>query len=222
MKVINFAEQQTVVNRYMSELRDVCIQKDRARFRRNLERIGEVMAYEISKTLDYSVKDIQTPLGTAPTLLYNDPIVLGTIFRAGLPFHQGFLNVFEGGRQRIRVGLPLLQRQKECHEVGIHIEYLATPDLNGKTLIIADPMLATGGSMELGLKAFETKGIPGKVHLCSAIASRKGVDYLTETFKDTDYTLWCGAIDPELNDHMYIVQDLAMQAIWPTAENCKK
>ena len=94
MKVINFAEQQTVVNRYMSELRDVCIQKDRARFRRNLERIGEVMAYEISKTLDYSVKDIQTPLGTAPTLLYNDPIVLGTIFRAGLPFHQGFLNVF--------------------------------------------------------------------------------------------------------------------------------
>ncbi len=112
MKVINFAEQQTVVNRYMSELRDVCIQKDRARFRRNLERIGEVMAYEISKTLDYSVKDIQTPLGTAPTLLYNDPIVLGTIFRAGLPFHQGFLNVFEGGRQRIRVGLPLLQRQR--------------------------------------------------------------------------------------------------------------
>ena len=95
MEVINFAEQQTVVNRYMSELRDVCIQKDRARFRRNLERIGEVMAYEISKTLDYSVKDIQTPLGTAPTLLYNDPIVLGTIFRAGLPFHQGFLNVFE-------------------------------------------------------------------------------------------------------------------------------
>lgn len=95
MKVINFAEHQTVVNRYMSELRDVCIQKDRARFRRNLERIGEVMAYEISKTLDYSTKDIQTPLGTASTQLYNDPIVLGTIFRAGLPFHQGFLNVFE-------------------------------------------------------------------------------------------------------------------------------
>ena len=107
MKVINFAEQQTVVNRYMSELRDVCIQKDRARFRRNLERIGEVMAYEISKTLDYSVKDIQTPLGTAPTLLYNDPIVLGTIFRAGLPFHQGFLNVFEEADN-----LPLLQRQR--------------------------------------------------------------------------------------------------------------
>lgn len=207
MKVINFAEQQTVINRYMSELRDVCIQKDRARFRRNLERIGEVMAYEISKTLDYSVKDIQTPLGTAPTLLYNDPIVLGTIFRAGLPFHQGFLNVFEEADNAF-VSAYRFYKDKECHEVGIHIEYLATPDLNGKTLIIADPMLATGGSMELGLKAFETKGIPGKVHLCSAIASRKGVDYLTETFKDTDYTLWCGAIDPELNDHMYIVPGL--------------
>ena len=207
MKVINFAEHQTVVNRYMSELRDVCIQKDRARFRRNLERIGEVMAYEISKTLDYSTKDIQTPLGTASTQLYNDPIVLGTIFRAGLPFHQGFLNVFEEADNAF-VSAYRFYKDKECHEVGIHIEYLATPDLNGKTLIIADPMLATGGSMELGLKAFETKGIPGKVHLCSAIASRKGVDYLTETFKVTDYTLWCGAIDPELNDHMYIVPGL--------------
>ncbi len=207
MKVINFAEHQTVVNRYMSELRDVCIQKDRARFRRNLERIGEVMAYEISKTLDYSTKDIQTPLGTASTQLYNDPIVLGTIFRAGLPFHQGFLNVFEEADNAF-VSAYRFYKDKECHEVGIHIEYLATPDLNGKTLIIADPMLATGGSMELGLKAFETKGIPGKVHLCSAIASQKGVDYLTETFKDTDYTLWCGAIDPELNDHMYIVPGL--------------
>ena len=128
MKVINFAEQQTVVNRYMSELRDVCIQKDRARFRRNLERIGEVMAYEISKTLDYSVKDIQTPLGTAPTLLYNDPIVLGTIFRAGLPFHQGFLNVFEEADNAF-VSAYRFYKDKECHEVGIHIECLATPDL---------------------------------------------------------------------------------------------
>ena len=207
MKVINFAEHQTVVNRYMSELRDVCIQKDRARFRRNLERIGEVMAYEISKTLDYSTKDIQTPLGTASTQLYNDPIVLGTIFRAGLPFHQGFLNVFEEADNAF-VSAYRFYKDKECHEVGIHIEYLATPDLNGKTLIIADTMLATGGSMELGLKAFETKGIPGKVHLCSAIASRKGVEYLKETIKGTDYTLWCGAIDPELNDHMYIVPGL--------------
>ncbi len=207
MKVINLAEQRTVVGRFISELRDVRLQKDRARFRRNLERIGEVMAYEISKTLDYSVKDIRTPLGTAPAWLYDDPIVLGAIFRAGLPFHQGFLNVFEEADNAF-VSAYRFYRDKECHEVGIHIDYLAAPDLNGKTLVIADPMLATGGSMELGLKALETKGIPGKVHLCCAIASRMGVDYLEETFRDEDYTLWCGAIDPELDEHMYIVPGL--------------
>lgn len=207
MKVINFAEQQTIVNKYMSELRDIHIQQNRARFRHNLERIGEIMAYEISKTLNYSIQDIQTPLGIAPTMLYNDPIVLGTIFRAGLPFHQGFLNVFDEADNAF-VSAYRFYKDKECHEIDIHIEYLATPDLTGKTLIVTDPMLATGGSMELGLKAFETKGIPGKVHLCCAIASRQGVNYLEKAFKDTDYTLWCGAIDPDLNERMYIVPGL--------------
>ena len=207
MKIINFAEQKTVVNKYMAELRDVQFQKHRAAFRHNLERIGETMAYEISRTLDYSTKAIQTPLGVAPTLLYTDHIVLGTIFRAGLPFHQGFLNVFDEADNAF-VSAYRFYKDKECHEVGIHIDYLATPDLNGKTLIIADPMLATGGSMELGLKAFETTGIPAKVHLCCAIAAQQGVDYLASVFKDTDYTLWCGAIDPELNEHLYIVPGL--------------
>ena len=207
MKIINFADQPTVVNKYMAELRDVNIQNYRARFRHNLERIGEVMAYEISRTLNYSAKDIQTPLGVAPTMLYDDQIVLGTIFRAGLPFHQGFLNVFEEADNAF-VSAYRFYKDKECHEVGIHIDYLATPDLNGKTLIIADPMLATGGSMELGLRAFETKGIPSKVHLCCAIASQTGVNYLKKVFKDTDYTVWCGAIDPDLNEHMYIVPGL--------------
>lgn len=207
MKVINFAESNTIVNQYMAELRDVQVQKDRAKFRRNLERIGEVMAYEISRTLDYSIQNIQTPLGNAPTSLPEDAIVLGTIFRAGLPFHQGFLNVFDRADNAF-VSAYRFYKDKECHEVGIHIDYLATPDLNGKTLIIADPMLATGGSMELGLKAFETKGIPAKVHLCCTIASQQGVDYLLNVFGDKDYTLWCGAIDPELNEHMYIVPGL--------------
>lgn len=207
MKVINFAESNTIVNQYMAELRDVQVQKDRAKFRRNLERIGEVMAYEISRTLDYSIQNIQTPLGNAPTSLPEDDIVLGTIFRAGLPFHQGFLNVFDRADNAF-VSAYRFYKDKECHEVGIHIDYLATPDLNGKTLIIADPMLATGGSMELGLKAFETKGIPAKVHLCCTIASQQGVDYLLNVFGDKDYTLWCGAIDPELNEHMYIVPGL--------------
>lgn len=207
MKIINFADQTTVVNKYMAELREVQYQKNRALFRRNLERVGEVMAYEISRTLDYAVKDVQTPLGIAPTRLYTDRIVLGTIFRAGLPFHQGFLNVFDEADNAF-VSAYRFYKDKECHEVGIHIDYLATPDLTGRTLIIADPMLATGGSMELGLKAFETKGIPAKVHLCCAIASRQGVDYLASAFRDADYTLWCGAIDPGLNDHMYIVPGL--------------
>ena len=207
MKVINFADRNSIVNQFMAELRDIQVQNDRARFRRNLERIGEVMAYEISRTLDFSVRNIQTPLGTAQVSLHDDDIVLGTIFRAGLPFHQGFLNVFDNAGNAF-VSAYRFYKDKECHEVGIHIDYLATPDLCGKTLIIADPMLATGGSMELGLKAFETKGAPRKVHLCCTIASQQGVDYLKEVFADKDYTLWCGAIDPELNEHMYIVPGL--------------
>ena len=154
MKIINFAAQETVVNKYMAELREVQFQKNRASFRHNLERIGATIAYEISRTMDYETKEIQTPLGIAPTRLYTDKIVLGTIFRAGLPFHQGFLDVFDEADNAF-VSAYRFYKDKECHEVGIHIDYLATPDLTGKTLIIADPMLATGGSMELGLKAFE-------------------------------------------------------------------
>ena len=207
MKIIDFSTQHSIVNQYMAELRDVNIQGNRAQFRRNLERIGEIMAYEISRLLDYHTIEVQTPLGVAPTLLPKNEIVLGTIFRAGLPFHQGFLNVFDKADNAF-VSAYRFYKDKECHEVGIHIDYLATPDLTGKTLIIADPMLATGGSMELGLKAFETKGKPAEVHLCCVIASQQGVDYIQQTFGDTDYTLWCGAIDPELNDHMYIVPGL--------------
>ena len=204
MKVINFAEHQTVVNRYMSELRDVCIQKDRARFRRNLERIGEVMAYEISKTLDYSTKDIQTPLGTASTQLYNDPIVLGTIFRAGLPFHQGFLNVFEEADNAF-VSAYRFYKDKECHEVGIHIEYLATPDLNGKTLIIADPMLATGGSAIDAITQIKKHGAK-RIKFIGLIAAPEGIKALHEAHPDVD--IYVGALDEKLNDNGYIVPGL--------------
>lgn len=207
MKTIDFATKETIINRYVAELRDVHIQGDRARFRRNLERIGEAMAYEISRTLTYRQEEVRTPLGTAQVSLPQDQIVLGTIFRAGLPFHQGFLHVFDQADNAF-VSAYRFYKDKECHDVGIHIDYLATPDLTGKTLIIADPMLATGGSMELGLKAFETKGIPAKVHLCCAIASRQGVEFLERAFAGTGHTLWCGAIDPELNEHMYIVPGL--------------
>ena len=207
MKIINLSETDSIVNQYVAELRDVCYQGNRLLFRNNISRVGEMEAYEISKTLCYEEREVTTPLGTSRVRVPADGIVLATIFRAGLPFHQGFLNVFDEADNAF-VSAYRFYKDKECHEVGIHIDYLATPDLNGKTLIIADPMLATGGSMELGLKAFETKGKPAKVHLCCAIAARQGVDYLADAFKDTDYTLWCGAIDPELNEHMYIVPGL--------------
>ncbi len=207
MNIINFGEQHTVINRFMAQLRDVNMQTDRARFRNNLIRIGQMMAFEVSKTLQYSTKSVQTPLGVAEACTHDDEIVLGTIFRAGLPFHQGFLEVFDEADNGF-VSAYRYYKDKECHDVGIHIEYIAAPDLTGKTLIIADPMLATGGSLELGYHAFLTKGTPKKVHFCSVIASQQGVDYVREQFKDTDVTLWCAAIDPELNDHLYIVPGL--------------
>lgn len=207
MEVINFGELNTVVNQYMAELRDINIQNDRARFRLNLERIGEAMAYEISKTLTYSTKEIKTPLGISPTNTPDDALVLGTIFRAGLPFHQGFLNIFDNADNAF-VSAYRYYKDKECRQVGIHIEYIATPDLTGKTLIIADPMLATGGSFELGYQALKTKGTPSKIHFCSVVASKQGVEYIKNCFKEENITLWCGAIDPDLNDHLYIVPGL--------------
>ncbi len=208
MNIINFGEQNSVINQYVAELRDVNVQTDRMRFRHNLTRIGQLMAYEISKHLDYSVKTVESPLGQAPANTADDQIVIGTIFRAGLPFHQGFLDVFDQADNAF-VSAYRYYLDKECKDVGIRIEYIASPDLNGKTLIVADPMLATGGSMELGYQAFCTKGIPAKVHLCCVIAAQKGVDYIAEKFKDRDdVTLWCGAVDPSLNEHAYIVPGL--------------
>ena len=208
MEIINFAESNTVINQYLAELRDINIQKDSARFRNNLTRIGQMMAYEISKTLQYSTKAIQTPLATATVCTHDNHIVLGTIFRAGLPFHQGFLDVFDHAGNAF-VSAYRYYKDKECEDVGIKIEYIASPDLTNKTLIIADPMLATGGSMELGYEAFRTKGTPSVIHLCCVIASQKGVDYIKKVFGNyPNVTLWCGVIDPSLNEHSYIVPGL--------------
>ena len=208
MKVVNLSEKNTVLNQYMAELRDVKVQGDRGTFRNNLVRIGHVMAYEVSRRLSYSEKHVQTPLGVASVTTFDNQIVLGTIFRAGLPFHQGMLEVFDRADNAF-VSAYRYYKDKECEDVGIRIEYIASPDLNGKTLIIADPMLATGGSMELGYEAFCTKGVPAEVHLCCVIASKKGVDYIKKAFRHyANVTLWCAAIDPDLNEHAYIVPGL--------------
>lgn len=208
MKVINLSETPSVLGRFLADLRDVNIQKDPMRFRRNLERIGEIEAYEISKVLNYQTENVQTPLGEAPTPLCSDKIVLGTIFRAGLPHHQGFLNYFDRAENAF-VSAYRYYKDKDCKQVGTKIEYIASPDLNGKVLIIADPMLALGRSMALACEAFQARGMAKEVHLACVIAAQAGVDYIQETFKDCDnVTLWCAAIDPILNEHAYIVPGL--------------
>ena len=204
MEIINLNDQNTIISQYMYEIRDKEYQQNRLLFRNNIKRIGEMMAYEISKTLEYKQRDVDTPFGTARINLPVDKIVLATIFRAGLPFHSGFLNVFDHAGNAF-VSAYREYTDTEHHQVGIHVEYLATPSIEDKTLIIADPMLATGGSMELGFQAFLSKGTPKRIHVCCVIATPEGIDHIRRTLPDKNTTVWCAAIDPGLNEHKYIV-----------------
>ncbi len=204
MEIINLSETNSIINQYMAEIRDVNYQTNRLLFRNNIMRIGEFEAFEISKTLDYAPQDVTTPLGVSTVNIPTDKMVLATIFRAGLPFHNGFLNIFD------HAGNAFVSAYREYtdaahHEVGIHVEYLATPSIDGKTLIIADPMLATGGSMELGYKAFLTKGTPKRIHVACVIATPEGIAHIKKTFPEDKTTIWCAAIDPGMNEHKYIV-----------------
>lgn len=206
MKVVNLSEQNSILNRFVGEIRDVNIQQDSMRFRRNLERIGEIIAYEISKCLSYQTQDVPTPLGYAPTNLYTDRVVLGTILRAGLGFHHGFLNYFDAAENAF---VSAYRKYRENHEsFQISIEYIASPQLNDKILILTDPMLATGGSMELSYHALLTKGTPKHVHIATIIASKEAVEYCQKQFPEATTTIWAAAIDPELNDKAYIVPGL--------------
>ena len=205
MKIVNFDDNHSVISQYMMELRNVDIQHDMLRFRRNLERIGEIMAYEISKTFNYRQVEITTPLDTATCNVIADKVVLGTIFRAGVPFHLGFLNTLD---QAENAFVSAYRKYKEKENFDVFIEYIASPRLDGKTLILADPMLATGASMELSYRALLTKGEPEKIHIASVIASQVAIDYIRERFPDDKTTVWVGAIDPEINSHSYIVPGL--------------
>jgi len=204
MEIINFDASPSLVSQYMSELRDVNVQKDMLRFRHNLERIGTVMAYEISKTLKYRVDKVTTPLGTADCHVLDEQLVLGTIFRAGVPFHKGFLDYFDHAQNAF---VSAYRKYKEKENFDVFIEYIASPCLDGKTLVLADPMLATGASMELSYRALLTKGTPAKVHVASVIASKAAIDYVKKTFPDTT-TVWVGAVDDTINEHSYIVPGL--------------
>lgn len=204
MKIINLSESNSIINQYLAETRDVDYQKNRLLFRNNIQRIGELEAYEISKQLDYETKDVTTPLGISQVNVPADKIVLATIFRAGLPFHNGFLNIFDHAGNAF-VSAYREYTDEEHHNIGVHVEYLATPSIDGKTLIIADPMLATGASMELGYKAFLTKGTPKRIHVACVIASPEGIEHIKKTFPEEKTTIWCAAIDPGLNEYQYIV-----------------
>jgi len=199
----DFNQSNSIINQYVAELRNVEIQKDSMRFRRNLERIGEIMAYEISKELDYELFEVETPLGTASIDLPIEMPVLGTIMRAGLPMHQGFLNVFDAAEN------TFVSAYRKHHKDGsfeINIEYVSCPNLEGKVLIIADPMLATGSSIVSTLKQLEEFGKPKIVHLAVAIAAIDGINYVRRMLPKAK--IWVGAIDEELTAKSYIVPGL--------------
>ena len=203
MKVINFSEQNSVINQYMALLRDKAYQRGRLVFRHNIERVGMMMAYELSKTLDYKQKTVVTPLASIDMSLPKDDIVLATVLRAGLPFHQGFLDVFDRAESAF-VSAYRMYTNREHTEVGIHTEYMAAPSVKGKTLVVVDPMLATGGSMVAAIEALLKTGKPRRIHVCCVIAAPEGIEFVKSVLPD-DSIIWCTAIDPGLNEHKYIV-----------------
>lgn len=206
MKVNILDKQNTILNRFIAELRDVEIQKDSMRFRRNLERIAEIMSYEISKTLSYSSRMVETPLGEAEVMLFDDEVVLATILRAGLPFHRGFLNYFDNSQN------AFVSAYRKHHKDGsfdVKVEYISSGDLTGKTLLLVDPMLATGSSFVLAYKALVEKGgKPKHVHIAAAIGSDEGVEYVKKNLSPSRTTIWCGSVDEELTVQSYIVPGL--------------
>lgn len=203
MQIINLSEQNSVLNRFMAEIRNTEYQKNRLLFRNNIQRIGEMMAFEISKMFDYQPQEVTTPLGVANINMPEQDIVIATVLRAGLPFHQGFLNVFDHAENGF-VSAYRMYTNREHTEVGIHTEYMAAPSVEGKTLIIVDPMLATGGSMAASYEALMKSGKPKKVHIACVIAVPEGLEVLKDTVSE-DTTIWCAAIDAGMNEHKYIV-----------------
>ncbi|WP_298653865.1 uracil phosphoribosyltransferase [uncultured Proteiniphilum sp.] len=204
MEVNNFSDTNSLLNSFIREIRDVSIQNDRLRFRRNIERIGEIMAYEMSKGFHYKKIEVSTPLDVAEVSVPEEEIVIATILRAGLPFHHGMLNYFDGAENAF---VSAYRKYKETghQSFDIHIEYIASPSIEGKTLILADPMLATGSSMELTYRALLTRGTPAHIHIATIIASRQAIDYCRENFPGDKTTIWAAVIDPGLNESSYIV-----------------
>lgn len=204
MQVINLGDQQSVLNKFISELRDVSVQSDRMRFRRNIERVGEILGYELSKSLSYKELEISTPLGTALCNVPKEDVVICSILRAGLPLHQGLLNYFDGAENTF---ISAYRHHLSDTEFEIKVEYLASPSLENKTLILADPMLATGRSFVNVYNALKEMGTPKEIHLASVIGSQQGIDYIGSHFPEAT-KLWIATVDKELNEKGYIVPGL--------------
>ncbi|RAJ17920.1 uracil phosphoribosyltransferase [Olleya aquimaris] len=205
MQIHNLSENNSILNQFIAELRDVSIQKDRMRFRRNIERIGEILGYEMSKSLTYETKSITTPLDTIESYLPKNDVVLCSVLRAGVPLHNGLLNYFDQAENAFISAYRHHLENPETFEIVV--EYLACPDLTGKTLILADPMLATGQSLVATYKALQPFGTPKDIHIMAVIGAEAGVDYLKNNLPN-DATLWIAAIDKTLNSKGYIVPGL--------------
>ena len=203
--VHHLSKKVSILNQYISELRNIEVQNDSLRFRTNLERIGAIMAYEISKKLKYTKQDIETPLGTAKCDLLSSPVVLASILRAGIPMHQGLLQVFDKAENAF---ISAYRKHNKDGGFKIKLEYISKPDLTDKILILCDPMLATGSSMGLTYNSLIQDGKPKHTHIVSAIASSEGVDYLLRNYSNTKMTIWAAAIDDELTAQAYIVPGL--------------
>lgn len=192
----------SVANNFIAELRDIRVQKDPMRFRRNLERLGEILAYKVSTALSYTSKEVQTPLALTTEQVLSEQPILCTVLRAGLPFHHGFMNYFDAATS----AFVAAYRIEASQEIAVHVDYLVAPDLQDKVLILVDPMLATGKSLALTYQALLRYGTPRHTHLAAAIASPEGVAHIQRSLSNV--TLWLGALDERLNEHAYIVPGL--------------
>ncbi len=205
MQIHNLSDQNSILNSFISEIRDVDIQKDKMRFRRNIERIGEILAYEMSKAFDFRAKSVTTPLGKHNTEYHTNNLVLCSILRAGIPLHNGLLNYFDHAENAFISAYR--KHNNDNTSFDIKVEYLACPNLDGKTLILADPMLATGQSMIASFEALKPYGTPKQIHLLSVIGAQPGVDLVNDYFS-SDINLWIADIDPSLNSKGYIIPGL--------------
>ncbi len=205
MVLHNLDTQNSVLRQFIAEIRDVTIQKDQMRFRKNIERIGEILGYELSKTLNYETKSIKTPLGTKSSLLPNEQLVLCAILRAGLPLHQGLSNYFDGAENAFISAFR--QHFKNSDDFEVIVKYLAAPSLDNKVLVLADPMLATGKTLENTYNAMKSHGTPSQIHIVSVIGSKEGVEYIKNVFPKNTH-LWIAAIDEDLNSKGYILPGL--------------